>query len=123
MGPLDQVDLVAGAALEGLVFQHLIAWNAYGGNKNTLSYWHTRAGNEVDFIVYGPNGIFAIEVKNSKRIRSDEFSGLLAFKEDYPQAQCILVYRGLERLKIKGVLCIPCKEFLLGLVPGERILK
>ena len=46
-GPLDDPGTIEGAALEGLVFQHLRAWIGYGGDRHTLSYWRTRAGNEV----------------------------------------------------------------------------
>ena len=46
-------------------------------------------------------------------------NGLLAFKEDYPEAETRLVYRGRERIKIKGILCVPCAEFLVNMVPGK----
>ena len=42
---------------------------------------------------------------------------LLAFLQDYPQAKACLLYGGKERLKVNGVLCLPCEEFLRGLVP------
>jgi hypothetical protein len=46
---------------------------------------------------------------------------LKAFKEDYPEAQLYLLYRGKERLKMDGILCLPCGEFLEKLVPGEKL--
>lgn len=119
MGPLDEPGMVEGAALEGLVFQHLRAWIGYGGNQQTLSYWRTRAGNEVDFIVYGKAGMQAIEVKNSKRIRPEDFSGLKAIGDEYPIAKRYLLYRGTDRYMHEGILCMPCEKFLLGLQPGK----
>ena len=64
-GPLDRPEEIAGAALEGLVAQHLRAWLAYRGGSDRLFYWRTRAGAEVDFVLYGPAQFTAIEVKHS----------------------------------------------------------
>jgi predicted AAA+ superfamily ATPase len=87
--PLDRPEEIEGAALEGLVAQHLRAWIAYQGNKYELFFWRSRAGVEVDFILYGEQGIFAIEVKNSNRIRAEDLRSLNAFRQDYPQNHSI----------------------------------
>jgi len=120
-GPLDAPGEIAGSALEGLVAQHLRAWNAYSGGHHTLSFWRTKPGNEVDFVVYGPEEFWAIEVKNSRSVRSQDLKGLRAFKEDYPEAQTLLLYRGEERLKVDHVLCLPCARFLKALRPQEPL--
>jgi len=65
-GPLDSPEEIGGACLEGLVAQHLRAWMVYGKGEDTLYYWRTRAGLEVDFIVYGEDTFLAIEVKRSR---------------------------------------------------------
>ena len=114
-GPLDQPEEIGGPALEGLVAQHLRAWNDYSGHEHTISFWRTKAGLEVDFIVYGPKHFYAIEVKNSAKIHSADIKPLQAFLEDYPMAKAILLYRGTEQLKEKNVLCLPCKDFLQNL--------
>jgi predicted AAA+ superfamily ATPase len=117
-GHLDHPQEIEGLALEGLVYQHLRAWNAYSGDKNALSFWRTRSGVEVDFIVYGPDEFRAIEVKNSSRVRDEYLRGLISFKQDYPECETMFLYRGRERLKKNGVLCLPCEEFLRQLKPG-----
>ena len=111
-GPLDQPQEIMGAALEGLVAQHLLAWNAYRGDSNRLYYWRTRSGAEVDFVLYGKDLFWAIEVKNTARIRPEDMTSLKTFQEEYPQSSAFFLYRGKERLKIHGVLCLPCQEFL-----------
>jgi predicted AAA+ superfamily ATPase len=121
-GPLDSPQEIDGAALEGLVCQHIRAWIAYRGGRDNLYYWRTKSGNEVDFIIYGKDSFCAVEVKNTSKISPKMLNGLLAFKEDYMQAQPLLLYRGKERMKIKGVLCIPCEEFLRTLTPEKLIL-
>ena len=68
-GPLDRTEEIHGQALEGLVAQHLRAWISYRNRKNSLYFWRTKAGNEVDFIIYGEDGLCAIEVKTSRNIR------------------------------------------------------
>ncbi|MDX9735616.1 MAG: DUF4143 domain-containing protein [Thermoanaerobaculia bacterium] len=119
-GPLDRPEEIDGAALEGLVAQHLRAWLAYGGAGN-LFFWRTRAGSEVDFVVYGPSGFWAIEVKNTGRVRPEDLRPLAAFAEEYPEAVSILLYRGEERLRIGKTWCLPVEAFLRQLVPGRSL--
>jgi hypothetical protein len=112
---------IEGAAIEGLVAQHLRAWNAYGGDRSTLFFWRTKSGNEVDFVIYGENVFCALEVKNTARVNAKMLQGLLAFKEDYPEAQILFLYRGKEHLKMKEVLCLPVEEFLMNLRPDKPL--
>jgi len=121
-GPLDAPQEIEGAALEGMVAQHLRAWNAYGANVCQLYFWRTKSGNEVDFIFYGQDTFYAIEVKNTARVYGKMLRGLIAFREDYPEARTCLLYRGKERLKVKGILCLPVEEFLINLRPNRPLL-
>ena len=68
-GPLDAPEEIEGLALESLVAQHLRALCQLRADGTQLSFWRTRAGLEVDFVVYGPN----------------------LFQADYPEAQCLLL--------------------------------
>lgn len=86
-----------------------------------MSFWRTRSGVEVDFVVFGPLGFWAIEVKNSDRVFPADVRALSAFLEDYPEAVAILLYRGKDRLYEKNVLCIPCEEFLKELLPNNSL--
>jgi predicted AAA+ superfamily ATPase len=118
-GPLDSSTEIDGLALEGLVAQHLHAWCDYSHGKHTLHYWQTRSRNEVDLVLYGESGIYAIEVKNARRADSSDFTSLRHFAEDYPQSRRYLLYRGEDRLTRDGVLCMPCEEFLRTLRPNS----
>ncbi len=118
-GPMDSASEIDGLALEGLVAQHLQAWNDYQGAPNKLFYWRTRSGVEVDFIIYGENTFWAIEVKNGLQVHSQDLRSLKAFCEDYPEAKPMLLYRGKDRLKIAGIDCIPVSDFLKTLKPIE----
>ncbi len=121
-GPLDRPGDIDGQALEGLVAQHLRAWAAYSMADASLCYWRTRAGTEVDFVVYGPTGFHAFEVKNARRVHSSDLRALRSFRADYPEADAALLYRGRERLRIDGTWCLPVDEFLREMVPGRGLL-
>lgn len=122
-GPFDKPAEIQGQALEGLVAQNLRAWNSYGDNEHEISYWRTRWGLEVDFVVYGPSGIWALEVKSSDRVRSEDLKGLNAFLDDYPEANGALLYRGTTRLKEGRVHCLPINDFLRGLRPKKDVFR
>lgn len=120
-GPLDRLEEIGGAALEGLVAQQLRAWIAYRNAREQLYFWRTRAGSEVDFVVYGESGLAALEVKNSRSVRPEDLRSLRAFGADYPGALRLLLYRGKERAVEDGVLCLPVEQFLLALHPQSGI--
>ncbi len=120
-GPLDRPEEIDGCAFEGLVAQHLRAWIDYSGNECDLFYWRTQAGVEVDFVVYGEGGFWAVEVKNTATVRPHDLRGLKNFRDDYPECELIFVYRGAQRLLVDGVLCVPGEEFLRGIQPGKNI--
>lgn len=111
-GPIDRPEEISGMALEGLVAQHLRAQNAQRQLGEKLFYWRTKAGSEVDFVVYGPEKFAAWEVKYSAHIHSTDLRALRAFRDDYPEAAVGLVYMGKERLEIDGITIIPCQDFL-----------
>ena len=105
----------------GLVGQHLRAWISYSRRDATLSFWRTRAGSEVDFVVYGQDAFVAIEVTSASRIRPKDLSGLRSFGQDYPEAKRVLLYRGKERLLLDGITAIPVDEYLRSIDPGRNI--
>jgi predicted AAA+ superfamily ATPase len=121
MGPGDLHQEIDGSALEGLVFQHLRTWVHITKKRHDLYFWRTKAGLEVDFIVYGEQGFWAIEVKNSRVVSPDDVRGLVHFVEDFPQAQPLLLYRG-PQLKYKNILCLPVEQFLQQLRPDILLL-
>ena len=120
-GPLDRSEEIDGAALEGLVAQHLRAWAAYSSRSAELFFWRTRGGSEVDFVVYGEAGFCAIEVKNARRVERKELRALKTFRSDYPEASAALLYRGRDRLRIDDIWCLPVDEFLRELRPDNGL--
>ena len=111
-GPLDSPEQIDGAALETLVYQELRATIAYRSLKLKLFFWRTASGAEVDFIAYGEDGLFAIEVKRSRTIRRADLHGLRQFKSDYPMARCVLLFGGDRREYRDEVELLPVTEAL-----------
>lgn len=121
-GPLDRPEEAAGAALEGLVAQHLRAWISYSRRDLDLFFWRTKSGSEVDFVLYGKDGFWALEVKNARRVHPHDVRTLAAFAADYPEARVALLHRGTGRLLVDRVLCLPADEFLRQLRPDGDLL-
>lgn len=120
-GPLDRPEEIDGAALEGLVAQHLRAWLAYRGSDANLYFWRTRSGAEVDFVLYGSDTFCAIEVKNAARVQPSDLRNLQAFGADYPEAELVLLFRGTTRERRGRVWILPVEEFLRNLIPTRGL--
>lgn len=120
-GILDSSQEIEGLALEGLVAQHLKTWVQTQRSPHTLSFWRTQTQLEVDFVVYGPTGFWAIEVKRSSILKPDDLKGLQAFKEEYPEATCCLLTTSTHKENYRGFPVIPVTEFLLNLSPEKAL--
>lgn len=114
-GPLDTPEEIGGAAVETLFLQHLRAIIDYSRLDLSIYYWRTTTGLEVDFVLYGAEGLFAFELKSHKYIEKKDFVGLNAFKKDYPIAQCYLIYGG-EHVEQHGdIKALPMQQALFQL--------
>jgi len=122
-GPLDNMQGIYGLSLEGLVLQHLLAWKDYSNFASNIYYWRTHSGAEVDFVIYGENLFYGIEVKSSATIHPKDLSGLKSFHEDYPEARLYFLYMGKDILTREKILCIPVETFLLNLIPNQPLWK
>lgn len=115
IGPLDSNAELDGPAMETLVFQELRAANDYRQCDYRLSFWRTKNGLEVDFILYGPKGLIAIEVKRSAHVYKKDLRGLKEFKKDYPPAKCYLFYAGSSPLHMENIMALPIDHALRNL--------
>lgn len=112
MGPLDRPEEAQGIACETLLFQELKAINDYLSLGYTIFYWRSSNNLEVDFVLYGPRGIKAFEVKRTEKISPQMLSGLKLFMGDYPSAKAYFIYGGKRSMREKGIEIIPIEEFL-----------
>lgn len=120
MGILDKVEEAEGIVLETLFFQSLKAINDYFELDYKIYFWRTHTGKEVDFILYGPKGFHAFEIKRSSVITSKSLSGLKSFKQDYPEAKLHIIFLGNHKEYHGDINVIP---FELALKELPDILK
>jgi len=109
-----------GAAREGLVYQHLVAW-CEATRDARLTTWRTTGGVEVDFVVETSEGLVAIEVKNGLVLRPVDRRGLLAFHDEFPDARLIALSDVPFPQQQGPILNLPIGQFLLGIVPGAPL--
>jgi predicted AAA+ superfamily ATPase len=111
-GLLDSPQEIDGSALETLFLQSLQAVNDYFNLSYKIYFWRTQSGNEVDFVLYGPKGLYAFEIKRSAKINSSSLKGLKSFLQDYPQAQAYIVYLGKNKEYHDNITALPYEEAL-----------
>ncbi|MBP9707250.1 MAG: ATP-binding protein [Oligoflexales bacterium] len=97
-----------GIALETFIFHELKAYVDYGRGQS-LQYWRSTSGFEVDFLL---DEKFAIEIKAATNVNKNDFKGLNALQEESKPWKRILVYLGASRQDWDGIKVYPLKKFL-----------
>ena len=81
--------VTAGKRFEHFIFMELTAYIGLKRKHTAITYWRTKNGLEVDFIIGKAN--IAIEVKISEQVHAQDLKGLIAFCEEHPKAQALVV--------------------------------
>jgi len=106
-----------GRLLENFIAMELKAWHDYNRKNDSLCYWRTESGSEVDFVI--GEGI-AIEVKATRNPTSRNLDGLRKIAEEKDFTYRILVCRDpTPRMTDDGILILPWQEFLHRLWSGR----
>jgi predicted AAA+ superfamily ATPase len=108
-----------GHAFEHFVVQEIIAYLGYSDNENTLSYWRTSGGVEVDVIL--GNARVAIEIKSTTEIKAQHLRRLKTFAEEHPQTRLLAVSLDSNFRLTNGVEVMPIDYFLRQLWAGEIV--
>ncbi|OGT48213.1 MAG: AAA family ATPase [Gammaproteobacteria bacterium RIFCSPHIGHO2_12_FULL_38_11] len=80
---------ITGKAFEHFIFMELIAYNGLYKKRCDITYWRTKTGLEVDFVLGAAE--IAIEVKISHAVHKEDLSGLIAFCEEHHPQKAIVV--------------------------------
>ena len=104
-----------GEAFETYIFHELICYRDYVG-MDSLSYWRSTSGFEVDFIIGDHT---AIEVKAKENLSSAELKPLRALAEEKKLKRFLCVSLEPRRREIEGVTVLPYKDFLEQFWSGE----
>lgn len=102
-----------GAWMEQAVFQTLDAWRNADPFRRRLTYWRTRSGAEVDFVLEQEQRIVALEVKAGGRVGMGDIAGLRRFIESLVNRSSfvrgIVLYGGDEvRFLDESIVALPC---------------
>jgi predicted AAA+ superfamily ATPase len=111
-------DMERGPLLETLVLHELRAAIAYQNLGGTLSYWRTPSGSEIDFVWERGDKRVGIEVKASKRWRTEFGSALAGLRQEGRLTAAFGVYTGAERQKERDLTVLPFVEFTRALTAG-----
>jgi predicted AAA+ superfamily ATPase len=108
-----------GKAFEHFLFMELTAHASYSELDYPISFWRTKSGLEVDFILGG--GEVAIEVKGSSRVEDRSLRPLAAFiKEQKPRKAFLVCNEAVER-RVGEIRIVPWRSFLRELWSGDVI--
>lgn len=108
-----------GKALEHFVFMELNAHRSYLDLHDEISFWRTKSGLEVDFIL--GDGEVAIEVKGASRIDKTDMRSLRAFMDEFKPRLGVVVSNEKYERKVDDILLLPWQTFLNKLWAGELL--
>jgi len=104
-----------GEALETYLLHELTAYSDYVSGES-LSYWRTTTGFEVDFI-FGDHT--AVEVKAKENVSAQDLRSLRALAEEKQFERYLCVSLEPRARKVDGISVLPIIEFLQALWNGE----
>ncbi|CAB1055782.1 FIG00550230: hypothetical protein [Olavius sp. associated proteobacterium Delta 1] len=106
---LDRNSNLYGKSFEQFICMELRAYLSYKRKRIPLTYWRSKAGHEVDFLLGTKT---AIEVKASTKLNKNDFKGLNYLNEEGVFQNLILVSQDPVKTRADNILAIPWHEFL-----------
>jgi len=104
-----------GEAFETLIMQELVSCRDYRSG-DSLSYWRSASGFEVDFILGDHT---AIEVKAKENVSADDLKSLRAIAEENKLKRYICVSLEPRVRRVGKITVLPYREFLANLWDGK----
>jgi predicted AAA+ superfamily ATPase len=98
-----------GKSFEQFICMELRAYLSYMRKKLPLTYWRSKNGHEVDFLLGTRT---AIEVKASRKTSQNDLKGLKYLKEEGVFQNFILVSQDPVSTLTENILAMPWKKFL-----------
>ena len=100
----DRMSFSEGPLFETAVLDELLRWLSFQPDPPHIHFYRTHGGREVDFILYSPHGLLAIEAKASSKVHRMDTRALRDFLEEVripglrqDAWRCgMIVYRGRE---------------------------
>jgi predicted AAA+ superfamily ATPase len=104
-----------GEAFETYMILELASYRDYASGE-TLSYWRSTSGFEVDFII---GDHMAVEVKAKENLSLHDVKSLRALAEEKKLKRYLCVSLEPRTRRFQGVTVLPFREFLEALWNGE----
>jgi predicted AAA+ superfamily ATPase len=104
-----------GEAFETHIMHELCCYRDYVSGE-TLNFWRSSTGFEVDFIIGDHT---AVEVKGKENVSLQDIKSLLALAEEKKLKRYLCVSLEPRRRKLEEVIVLPFKEFLEALWGGQ----
>lgn len=104
-----------GEAFETYLFHELLGYRDYLSGES-LSFWRSTSGFEVDFIIGDHT---AVEVKAKENVSTSDLKSLRMLEEEKRLKRYLCVSFEAQRRKIEHVTVLPYKDFLEALWNGE----
>lgn len=104
-----------GHAFESWLLHEISAYSDACRQDAEMSYWRTRTGIEVDFVV---NGEIAIESKTTRNASKEDIKGLKAIADEGTFRRRILVCDEPLARTVDGIEILPWREFVSQLWSG-----
>lgn len=113
----------AGKAFEHFILMELQAYLGMERIRESLYFWRTRSGLEVDFIL--GEGHTAIEVKIQTEPRLSDLKGLVTFAQENQPAHALCVCQAPRARKVEtngtSIMILPWQDFLQSLWAGHYL--
>lgn len=115
---LDRNSDLYGRSFEHFIGMELRAYVSYARAAETLTFWRSKHGHEVDFLV---GGRVAVEVKATRKASLRDARGLLALADEKVATRLLLVSEDPIATRREGVEFLPWTTFLARLWAGEIV--
>jgi len=106
---LDRNSNLFGKSFEQFICMELRAYLSYRRKNVPLTFWRSKTGHEVDFLLGTRT---AIEVKASNKVSKNDFKGLNYLNEEGVFQDLILVSQDPLSSRTGNILAIPWQKFL-----------
>lgn len=98
-----------GECFESYFFHELNCFVDYASPQSEITYWRTKTGAEVDFIL---DDKIAIECKAKTKIAKDDLKGLEAFWEENKLVKLKLAYLGDVKMNFGNIEVLPWQDLI-----------
>lgn len=105
-----------GKALEHFIFLEIKAFLSYRNDKRQISFWRSKSGYEVDFVLGESTGI---EVKGTEMVTEKHLAGLKSLAEEIPLKKKIVVSLDSKPRLLENIRVLPVSVFLKELWGGS----